>query len=243
MKKIFNTLLIIAAVSNVAQAELVVRGSDAAGNQLIYDTTLDITWYDFRFGTDSWPNVVAWADALVVDFGGNSYADWRLPQALPVNGVGYDYNWSTNGSTDIGKNITSPNAELSHLFFVTLGNSAVDDEDYFPGIHNHGPFVSLEDWYYWYGTEYAGPPANGDIDTDGDGQPDAYHDTRGFFFLFYNGFQDSWGRMSNIGMAVRDGDVAPVPVPAAAWLLGSGLLGLFGIRRRSRQGDTAPRYG
>jgi hypothetical protein len=25
---------------------------------------------------------------------------------------------------------------------------------------------------------------------------------------------------------------APVPVPAAAWLLGSGLLGLFGLRRK-----------
>ena len=26
-------------------------------------------------------------------------------------------------------------------------------------------------------------------------------------------------------------DVAPVPIPAALWLLGSGLLGLIGIRR------------
>lgn len=29
-------------------------------------------------------------------------------------------------------------------------------------------------------------------------------------------------------------DVAPVPIPAAVWLLGSGLLGLFGIRRKRR---------
>ncbi|MDY6950391.1 MAG: VPLPA-CTERM sorting domain-containing protein [Thermodesulfobacteriota bacterium] len=29
-------------------------------------------------------------------------------------------------------------------------------------------------------------------------------------------------------------DVAPVPVPAAVWLLGSGLVGLVGIRRKSR---------
>lgn len=234
MKKILLAFLSIVAVSSVAQAELVVRGSDGGGNRLIYDTTLDITWYDFRFGTDAWPNVVAWADALVVDFGGNSYADWRLPKALPVDASGYDYNWSTDGTTDIGANITSPNAELSHLFFVTLGNSAVDDADYFPGVHNHGPLVSLEDWYYWYGTEYAGPPGNGDIDNDGDGQPDVYNDTRGFFFTFYNGFQDSWGMMSNYGIAVRDGDVAPVPVPPAAWLFGSALLGLAGMRKRGR---------
>jgi len=28
---------------------------------------------------------------------------------------------------------------------------------------------------------------------------------------------------------------SPVPVPAAAWLLGSGLVGLFGVKRRKRQ--------
>jgi hypothetical protein len=28
-------------------------------------------------------------------------------------------------------------------------------------------------------------------------------------------------------------DVTPTPIPAAAWLLGSGLLGLIGIRRRN----------
>lgn len=193
MNKLLISLFIIAGVSGTAQAELVVRGADTAGNQLIYDTALDVTWYDFRFGTDSWPNAVAWADALVVNFGGNTYDNWRLPKALPVNGSTHDYNWSTDGSTDIGSNITSPNAELSHLFFATLGNSFVDDAGYFPGIHNHGPFVTLEDWYYWYGTEYQGPPANGDIDTNNDGEPDVYSDTRGFFFLFYNGFQDSWG--------------------------------------------------
>ena len=31
--------------------------------------------------------------------------------------------------------------------------------------------------------------------------------------------------------AVRSGDVNVVPIPAAIWLLGSALLGLFGIRR------------
>jgi len=35
------------------------------------------------------------------------------------------------------------------------------------------------------------------------------------------------------GMVPRDhvGNIAPVPVPAALWLMGSGLLGLFGISR------------
>ncbi|MBI5783055.1 MAG: VPLPA-CTERM sorting domain-containing protein, partial [Gammaproteobacteria bacterium] len=33
-------------------------------------------------------------------------------------------------------------------------------------------------------------------------------------------------------LAVRPGDVAVVPVPAAVWLFGSGLLGLIGVARR-----------
>ena len=32
--------------------------------------------------------------------------------------------------------------------------------------------------------------------------------------------------------AVRTGDVAAVPIPAAVWLFGSGLVGLFGLARR-----------
>lgn len=39
------------------------------------------------------------------------------------------------------------------------------------------------------------------------------------------------GSAYNIGIS---GDVAPVPVPAAAWLLGTGLIGLIGLKRKRR---------
>jgi hypothetical protein len=35
--------------------------------------------------------------------------------------------------------------------------------------------------------------------------------------------------------ASNSGDVNVVPIPAAAWLLGTGLLGLVGLRRRQRK--------
>lgn len=63
-------------------------------------------------------------------------------------------------------------------------------------------------------------------------------------FLYQNndsalwGFVDSrdWGTNSNIYKISHVGTVAsPVPVPAAAWLLGAGLIGLVGVRRKSRK--------
>jgi len=40
------------------------------------------------------------------------------------------------------------------------------------------------------------------------------------------------GTFSDIGMVAELGDVTVVPVPAAVWLFGSGLLGLVGVARR-----------
>jgi hypothetical protein len=36
------------------------------------------------------------------------------------------------------------------------------------------------------------------------------------------------------GWAVQSGDVSAVPVPAAVWLFGSGLLGLIGVAKHKR---------
>jgi hypothetical protein len=40
---------------------------------------------------------------------------------------------------------------------------------------------------------------------------------------------------ANVAASQVTADVTPTPVPAAAWLLGSGLMGLVGLRRRKQQ--------
>ena len=83
-------------------------------------------------------------------------------------------------------------------------------------LTNTGPFSNMQwDNYYW-AMEYA-PDTNYAWDFNmGFGLQGAYQKTNNYY---------AW--------AVLSGDViSAVPVPAAVWLFGSGLLGLLGIARR-----------
>jgi hypothetical protein len=74
--------------------------------------------------------------------------------------------------------------------------------------------------YYWSVTEYSPDP------------------TIAYQFRFNFGQQTiNYKTLSNgtYAWAVRDGDSAPVPIPAAVWLFGTGLLALFGVRRKIRK--------
>ena len=79
---------------------------------------------------------------------------------------------------------------------------------------NYNLFSNIVQSSYFSGTEYQG--------TGG---------ARNFYFDTGN---QGAGGIYNVSYAwaVRDGQVSTVPVPAAAWLLGSGLLGLLGFIRR-----------
>ena len=49
----------------------------------------------------------------------------------------------------------------------------------------------------------------------------------------FNSVMLNWGTFELTIFVAGDNDnVAPVPVPAAFWLFGSGLIGLIGLRRR-----------
>lgn len=124
MKRTLTLVALLAAFAmsaSLVQAELQYLGEDSLGNGLIYDTDLDITWYDFTHAPDTWFNHVSWAENLTVTFGVNTYDDWRLP-------VNVDGQYATTGHSGLtlsGWNITS--SELGHLFYAELGNEGSRD--------------------------------------------------------------------------------------------------------------------
>lgn len=225
IKSYFFTLFLLFFFCFHANAALYDRG-----NGLIYDDVLKITWLqnvsyaktsgDHISAWMSWNDAIAWVDQLTY----LGYTDWRLPKVLPINGQAYDLSWTNNGSTDQGYNISAPGSiyagsgasELAFMFYNNLNNQGwVDllgneqpDEN---GLKNKGPFSGLNAGGYWSLTNYA--LATG----------------RSLNFNFFNGAQENVDNQTyGFSWAVRDGDVAPVPLPSAILLFGSGLAGIMG---------------
>lgn len=199
---------------SIANAALIDRGGG-----LIYDTALNVTWLsDANYGNSGqlfWSNANSWAANLsYYDSVRNvTYTDWRLPTTLQSDpSCVSPYSDGLYASNCSG-------SEMGELFYNELGGVAGQ------GIttthnSNYSLFQNIKSYAYWSGTEYS--PGSGFA----------------WFFDFSDGIQSAYFKESLQGgnplyvWAVRPGDVAAVPVPAASWLLGSGLLGLIGVARR-----------
>jgi hypothetical protein len=192
-----------------------------------------------------------------------TYDDWRLPMLSPVNGISWDTTTTNDGSSDKGYASTTtttdgmdggwrdysgtPVSELGYMFYVNLANlgkcdpaftlgchiqDGFNDQQYNTGLFTNFSHIVLPDFTELTVGNYATGTDFFDEITEGLNGDYAWN------FGIDKG--ESQLRRKGAGFdrlaawAVRDGDVSAVPVPAAVWLFGSGLLGLIGIARRKK---------
>lgn len=243
--------VLAAPISGQGTWETTLKARDIGGNPLAslsdasavfyYDTALNITWLrnwnagagsSFDNGSSTtdgrmtWNNAVAWANALTV----GTFDDWRLPTVGPSDGA-FDYNFSNNGSTDRGYAKTGTGwgtaSEYGHMYYVTLGNKGgCTPNDASPGAcvtqpgfgpANTAQFSNLRSRVHWSGTEYA---LNASL-----------------AWVFGTDFGDQGlgdKGFELYAVAVRDGDLAPIPEPVSVVLLLAGLGVLGAMARRPR---------
>lgn len=245
---IVSILIGASLVSGSAHAAL--QGRDLNGSvgsfEAYYDTVLNITWLaDANYGANTilaygnglmnWDDANTWTAALNFYDAVHSitYNNWRLPTVYPV-GASFNESHSTDGSTDFGTNISSPNSEMAYMFYVNLGNPGnftpagalsgcyVDSSN--TCLDNVGPFRNIQPDAYWSGSGYA-------QDTD-----------LAWLFSMSDGYQ-LWGSKS-AGLhawAVSDGDIGIATVPeASTWAMLLAGLGLVSVTtRRRRMGNSA----
>lgn len=214
-----STGLIGLGMAGSADAALVSR----LNGQAYYDTTTNLTWladanaavgssydtYSPGSGLMNWADANAWAANLNVD----GVTGWRLPTTLQPD-ASCEYQ---SGSVSYGYNCTG--SEMGNLFYNVLGGSAGTS---ITTTHNtnYNLFSNVQNGTHWSVTEFA--PNTDAVWT--------------FDMGSSNSGDQGYYNKANIafGWAVHSGDVSAVPVPAAVWLFGSGLIGLTGIARRKR---------
>lgn len=194
------------------------------GSGLIYDDVLHATWlqdttfaHTSGFDTDglmNWADAKAWAASVVVNDAtrNTTWDDWRLPRVGPIDGIALKRDFATDGTSEVGYNIRATNNELPHIYYETLGNSAIH-----PPLPVSGPFLNIPAvwvWGQWYWTETTYPFTSA---------PSAY------YFDFLNGMQNvSDYSNQHYTWVLRDGDVGPVPEPSSVGLM---LVGMVAILR------------
>jgi Protein of unknown function (DUF1566) len=219
-----STSLHAASVSGQGTWGSTLQGRDLDGNlataEAYYDTSLGITWLadaNYAGTLMDWVAANAWASSLNI----NSITGWRLPTVSDSGTPGCNL---ANVGTDCGYNVNTATGEMAYMFYTTLGDKASYNTSGVSqtgaGLTNTGPFSNLQSGYYWSGTEYA------------------TGNSYAWYFNAINGNQNFNDKTVGLyAWAVHQGNVgvSTVPVPAAVWLFGSGLLGLVGMSGKRRR--------
>ena len=207
MKKIifFALLGIAIGISTLAQASLIDRG-----NGMYYDTDYNITWLDQSSSSMKYEQAKTWVAGLSV----GGFTDWRLPSSLNKDGSGLVWGYNATGS------------EMGHLFYTVLtdkdhtelrNKGFVAPDGSYPtpfGLTYMWPFQHLTAGIYWSGTPYN------------------TSDTWTFNFATGGQYYNVNDYGNGYALAVRDGDVVTIPIPATVILLATGLAGLAGTMKK-----------
>lgn len=216
MKKLIHkiitgaSIVCLTLISFGANAELVGRLADGDGNfQAYYDTDADLTWLaDLKYAQGSSYDL----DGTGQDDG---YLNWTAATdwtaQLDIDGV-TGWRLATGDPDAVAGTYTSV-GELANMWLVLGGGApgtklSDNGNAYYDLFQNYGG-------YTWTSTLV--------VDT----QDRAWANNWDYSYQYNRNVS-----AENVAWAVRDGDVSAVPIPAAAWLFGSGLLGLVGIARR-----------
>ena len=216
--------LLALGLAGSAQATLLGRlpsSASVTGYLAYYDTTTNLTWLENANvnGAMTWSAANAWAAGLNID----GVTGWALPSVTDTGAPGCDYAYS---GTDCGYNVQTTSGStvysaMASMYYDTLGSLGYcDTSGNCPqtgyGLANNYVFASIQDGFYWSATEYA-------TNTIG-----------AWAFSFGDGTQGPFLKSdTHYAWAVHAGDVgAGVPEPGTVWLMGVGLVGLLGVRRR-----------
>ncbi len=209
------SISIALVLSTSVNAALIGRLAATPGGtdyQAYYDDVAGLTWlasanYAWRSGYNV-DGRMGWAEAnnwaAGLSVGGVS--GWRLADTIQP-----DASCTEQGGGIVSYGYNCTGSEMGNLFYNTLGNTA-------GYLTSTGPFRDLlPSTYFWSATEYVVNPTNA------------------WSFSFSSGEQrPNYNTNIAYAWAVQSGDVSAVPVPAAAWLLGSGLIGLVGFAKRKK---------
>lgn len=216
---------------NIQGVQAALLAGTSQGVHVVYDSVSKLTWTadanllaTLEAGNSNLVSQIIAANpthpVTAADFNKvvNGTADWWGAKAFVnyLNSIDYagSANWALpgiSGTPQQGFNQT--NSQLGELFYTELGgtpNNSIPANVFFTNVQAGLPF-------YWTGVEN---PAS----------------STAWFFDTSNGMQTFFGENNYmITWAVTDSNLLPAPVPSAVWLLGSGLMFIYGLQRSAQR--------